>query len=297
MHEPVLLPEVIEYLSPKKGDSYLDVTAGYGGHAKSVLEITQNYKEATLVDRDQTAVSHLEAKFANRGVNIINDDFYRAAELLANKGARFDIILADLGTSSPHLNTASRGFSFQHSGPLDMRMDQRQTLTAETVVNEWSAEKLEKIIRELGEEPKARRIVESIVAKRPLKTTNELAEAVTRVTAKWQRIHPATRTFQALRIVVNSELELLEKALPIWLDLLKPGGRIGIISFHSLEDRIVKRFFAEHSAFAYDQVLKVLSKHPVSPGKSEVVYNPRARSAKLRVAVKIKTTERTSDEN
>lgn len=297
MHEPVLIQEVLEYVSPQKGEPFLDVTAGYGGHAEAILKLTQNYNDSVLVDRDQTAVSHLKTKFANRRVTIIHDDFYRAAELLANKGARFDIILADLGTSSPHLNTASRGFSFSKNGPLDMRMDRRQQLTAEIILNEWSAKELETILQKYGEEPHAHKIVKSIVASRPLKTTNDLAEAVTRVTAKWQGKHPATRTFQALRIAVNSELELLEKALPVWLALTQPGGRIGVITFHSLEDRIVKRFFAEHSAPTYDQDLKVLSKRPVIPGKSEVVYNPRSRSAKLRVAVKIKTTERTSDAN
>jgi 16S rRNA (cytosine1402-N4)-methyltransferase len=294
MHEPVLLNEVLEYLSPKTGDSYLDMTAGYGGHAEAILSCTQNYKDSVLVDRDQMAVNELESKFANRGVTIIHDDFYIAAELLANKGAEFDIILADLGLSSPHLNTASRGFSFQRSGPLDMRMDQRQTLTAETIVNEWSEEQLENILRTYGEEPKAPQIAASIVANRPLKTTEELSCAVTRVSAKWQGKHPATRTFQALRIAVNSELGLLDKALPVWLALIHIGGRIGIITFNSLEDRIVKRFFVEHSALTYEQDLKVLFKHPVTPGKKEVVYNPRSRSAKLRVAVKIKTTERTS---
>jgi 16S rRNA (cytosine1402-N4)-methyltransferase len=294
MHEPVLLNEVLEYLSPHKGDKYLDVTAGYGGHAQEILKRTQNYNDSVLVDCDQMAVSELESKFANRGVTIIHNDFYIAAELLANKGAEFDIILADLGLSSPHLNTASRGFSFQTSGPLDMRMDQRQKLTAASIVNEWSEERLGQILRDYGEEPKYQKIAKSIVANRPLNTTDDLSRAVTRVSARWRGKNPATRTFQALRIAVNSELELLQKALPIWLALLHKGGRLGVISFHSLEDRIVKRFLSEHSAKTYEQDLKVLSKHPVSPGKDEVVYNPRSRSAKLRVAVKIKTTERTS---
>ncbi|HOR23192.1 16S rRNA (cytosine(1402)-N(4))-methyltransferase RsmH [Candidatus Saccharibacteria bacterium] len=297
MHEPVLLSEVLKYLSPKKGESYVDMTAGGGGHAAAILEYTKSYQSSVLVDRDRTAVGKLRQKFANRGVKIMYHDFYEAAELLANKGVKFDMLFADLGLSSLHLNTASRGFSFLHSGPLDMRMDQRQQLTANKIVNEWEADELERILREYGEEPEARKIAASIVASRPLKTTVELAEAVTRVTTKWQRKHPATRTFQAIRLAVNSELELLKKALPVWLALTQPGGRIGIITFHSLEDRIVKRFFAEHSANSFEKDLNLLFKHPVTPGRHEVVYNPRSRSAKLRVAVKIKTTERTSDAN
>jgi len=297
MHEPVLLSEVLKYLSPKKGESYVDMTAGGGGHAAAILEYTKSYQSSVLVDRDRTAVGKLRQKFANRGVKIMHHDFYEAAELLANKGVKFDMLFADLGLSSLHLNTASRGFSFLHSGPLDMRMDQRQQLTANKIVNEWEADELERILREYGEEPEARKIAASIVASRPLKTTVELAEAVTRVTTKWQRKHPATRTFQAIRLAVNSELELLKKALPVWLALTQPGGRIGIITFHSLEDRIVKRFFAEHSANSFEKDLNLLFKHPVTPGRHEVVYNPRSRSAKLRVAVKIKTTERTSDAN
>jgi 16S rRNA (cytosine1402-N4)-methyltransferase len=297
MHEPVLLSEVLAYLSPQRGEAYLDATAGYGGHAKEVLKRTQNYQGSVLVDRDQMAIDQLQLELAKSGVRIIKNDFYKAAELLASEGKQFDLILADLGVSSPHLNMASRGFSFLHSGNLDMRMDQQQELSAGTIVNEWSADHLEKIIREYGEEPKARIIVRSILANRPIKTTSELAKIIARTTGKWQVKHPATRTFQALRIAVNRELELLEIALPIWLRILKPKGRLAIISFHSLEDRIVKQFFAQESKNAYEATLKLLTKNPVVASKKEVVNNPRSRSAKLRVAVKINTTERTSDEN
>lgn len=286
MHEPVLLQEVLEKLAPIRGDSYLDVTAGYGGHSGAILELTQNYQASVLVDRDKNAINHLQTKFASKGLRIIQDDFRSAAELLVGEGAQFDIILADLGVSSPHLDNASRGFSFQHSGPLDMRMDQRQELTAEKIVNEWSADMLEEILRTYGEESQARRIAANIVANRPFKTTEELALLIARTSGKWQKKHPATRTFQALRIAVNNELGLLEMSLPLWIQLLKPGGRLGIISFHSLEDRIVKNFFAEYGGEGYDAIFRIATKNPIVASEMELASNPRARSAKLRVAAK-----------
>jgi 16S rRNA (cytosine1402-N4)-methyltransferase len=288
MHEPVLLTEVLALLNPKKGDLYLDATAGFGGHAQAILKITEKYQGSVLVDRDQMAIDYLRTEFANKSLKIIQNNFYEATKLLADQGAQFDLILADLGVSSQHLNRASRGFSFQLEGPLDMRMDQQQSLTAETIVNEWSASQLEKIIREYGEEPKARRISLNIVGARPLATTTDLAETIARHSGKWQAKHPATRTFQALRIAVNNELELLKATLPLWLKILRPGGRLAIISFHSLEDRIVKQFFVEHGQDAYTSDLRQINKRPITAGKSELVHNPRARSAKLRAVVKIK---------
>lgn len=286
MHEPVLLNEILDTLTPQKGDSYLDMTAGYGGHSGAILARTQNYHQSVLVDRDQMAIDHLRKLFASKELEIIHNDFYSAAELLVSQQKQFDIILADLGVSSPHLDKASRGFSFQHSGPLDMRMDQRQALTAETIVNEWSAEQLERILYDYGEEPQARKITESIMANRPFKTTEELANIIARASGKWQKKHPATRTFQALRIAVNDELRLLAETLPLWIQLLKPGGRLGIISFHSLEDRIVKNYFTEHGGSGYDASFSVPFKHPIVASEQELVSNPRSRSAKLRVAVK-----------
>lgn len=286
MHEPVLLSEILEALKPQKGESYLDATAGYGGHSGAILELTQNYESSVLVDRDQMAIDHLRAAFDSKRVRIIQTDFHSAAELLISEGKQFDIILADLGVSSPHLDKASRGFSFQRSGPLDMRMDQRQELTAATIVNEWSVEELEHILRLYGEEPHARKIAGSIVANRPFETTEQLANVIARASGKWQKKHPATRTFQALRIAVNNELGLLRQALPLWIQLLKPGGRLGIISFHSLEDRIVKTYFAEHGGTGYDASFSVPYKNPITASEQELVSNPRARSAKLRVAAK-----------
>ncbi|MEZ6330729.1 MAG: 16S rRNA (cytosine(1402)-N(4))-methyltransferase RsmH [Candidatus Saccharimonadales bacterium] len=287
MHEPVLLQEVIAAMNPTSGERYLDATAGYGGHAREILAHTNNFSESVLVDRDKAAVDHLMAEFATTRVKIVRNDFYSAAEDLVAAGQQFDPILADLGVSSLHLDKASRGFSFAAIGPLDMRMDQRQTLTAETVVNEWSAESLEQILRNYGEEPKARRIAKAIVAHRPIATTSELANIVARTTGRWTGKHPATRTFQAIRIAVNDELRLLERVMPLWVAILRPGGRLGIISFHSLEDRLVKRFFLEHGGDRFDASLSIVTKQPVVAGSQEIAINPRSRSAKLRVAAKI----------
>ena len=276
-------------LDPREGDSYLDLTGGYGGHAAAVMERTKNPTGSVLVDRDHNAIAELEKRFDGQGVSLINADFHTASETLKKEGKQFDLILADLGVSSPHLNQASRGFSIKQDGPLDMRMDQSQSLTAEQMVNTYSAEELAEIIKRYGEEPKAKRIASLIVENRPIHTTQELAEIVAKAWPGYSKVHPATRTFQALRIAVNDELELLRKSLPVWmLDLLAPGGRIAIISFHSLEDRLVKQAFAEHAGDRYDAPLRLLTKKPVTGDEHEVVSNPRARSAKLRAAAKQK---------
>jgi 16S rRNA (cytosine1402-N4)-methyltransferase len=287
-HIPVMLDQVLEFLDPHPGDSYLDLTAGYGGHAQAVIALTGKPELAVLIDRDQSVVKDLGKLFS--GVKqplIINQDFFTASRELLDEGRNFDLILADLGVSSPHLNEGTRGFSFQHDGPLDMRMDQRGTLTAETIVNSYSKEELSSIFKEFGEEPKAKKIADKIIANRPLKSTSELARIVAAVWKGNSRVHPATRTFQALRIVVNDELGLLEASLPIWHKLLNDGGRIIIISFHSLEDRHIKRFFVEHGGNYYDSTLNLLTKRPARADPNELVLNPRARSAKLRAAAKI----------
>jgi len=289
LHIPVLLEQVLTYLDPKAGESYLDLTGGYGGHAHAVLERTGNPESATLVDRDQNAITELEKRFAGQGVNLILADFLSATEQLKSSGKQFDMILADLGVSSPHLNQASRGFSIKADGPLDMRMDQSQSLTAEAMVNTYKADELADILKRYGEEPKARQIAALIVGNRPLKTTKELATTVAKAWPGYSKVHPATRTFQAIRIAVNDELELLRKSLPIWMtDLLAPGGRIVIISFHSLEDRLVKQALAEYAGDRYDAPLRLLTKKPAVGSDNELVSNPRARSAKLRAASKQK---------
>ncbi len=287
-HFPVLLDEVLAYLNPTEGESYLDLTAGYGGHASQVLERTLQPAKAVLVDRDQNAIDYLQTRFTS-GTHIISKDFYSAADELKNANKQFDMILADLGVSSPHLDIASRGFSIRQDGPLDMRMDQSQELTAEEIVNNYDEAKLIEIIRRYGEEPRAKKIAQLIVEHRPISTTTELATVVAQAWPGYSKVHPATRTFQALRLEVNSELELLQQALPVWIDLLAPGGRIVVISFHSLEDRIVKRILNEYAGDRYDATLQLLTKQPVVGSEEEIVTNPRARSAKLRAAVKIKT--------
>jgi 16S rRNA (cytosine1402-N4)-methyltransferase len=291
-HIPVLLSEVLQYLDPKEGESYLDLTAGYGGHAEKILGITKANTRATLIDRDPKAIEHLQNKFQENSPTIIKNDFWRATEELVESGQQFDLILADLGVSSPHLDMASRGFSISADGPLDMRMDQSQQLTAEKVVNSYSVEELARILKEYGEEPKAWSIARMIVANRPFATTSELAKVVARAwsgpaTGKSRR-HPAVRTFQALRIAVNNELEQVKNALPLWCSMLTPGGRIVVISFHSLEDKIVKQGMRELAGDRYDASLRELTHGPITAGEDELVFNPRARSAKLRAAAKIK---------
>ena len=292
-HFPVLLEEVLHYLNPQEGESFLDLTAGYGGHSSAVLERTFSPKKASLVDRDQNAVAFLTQRFKGQSVNIIHKDYLAAAEELRVAGKQFDMILADLGVSSPHLDNASRGFSIRLDGPLDMRMDERQKLTAYELVNNYSEESLRNIIRKYGEEPRANKIARFIVENRPVRSTHELATIIARA---WpgprSRAHPATRTFQALRMAVNDELDLLEKALPIWIDLLAPGGRIVVISFHSLEDRIIKRMLNEMAGDRYDASLMLLTKQIVTGSAKEIVFNPRARSAKLRAAAKINTKKK-----
>lgn len=292
-HIPVLLDEVLTYLNPTKEESFLDLTAGYGGHAQAILERTLNGPSTVLVDRDQQAVAVLREQFSGKDVQIVHKDFLEASKELIASSRHFDMILADLGVSSPHLNMASRGFSFGLEGPLDMRMDERQAVTAETIVNNYSEAMLVDILRRYGEEPRASKIVRSIVENRPITTTTQLAKIVAQAVGKRRgrfagKIHPATRTFQALRIAVNDELELLRQAIPLWIDLLAPGGRLAVISFHSLEDRIVKQNFAERSKDKYEATLQLLTKGPVTGKPDELVFNPRARSAKLRAAVKIK---------
>lgn len=287
-HIPVLANEVLQVLSPQPKQSYLDLTAGYGGHAGIIRSHTNGWP-VTLVDRDQVAIHQLEQRFPDEAAEIIHGDFLSASQQLVLQGRQFDMILADLGVSSPHLNIASRGFSIQQDGPLDMRMDQTQELTADIIVNSYEREDLIRIIRDYGEEPKAARITDAIIKARPIHSTSELAKVVATQYLGRSKTHPATKTFQGLRIAVNDELKLLKEALPLWVTMLKPGGRLAVISFHSLEDRIVKQFFADRAGSTYDAELQLLTKRPIVADKHELVSNPRARSAKLRAAAKIKT--------
>lgn len=287
LHVPVLLEQCLQLLQPIEGESYLDLTAGYGGHASAILEKTKNYEDSCLVDRDEFAIAHLE-RLRAQGVPILHTDFLQAAQQLVAAGRRFDIVLLDLGVSSPQLDRAERGFSFTNNGPLDMRMDARLTLTAERVVNTYKKDELARILREYGEEsPRTAYLyADAIVKHRPLHTTEDLANTIKQAyRGPWRKTHPATRTFQAIRIAVNDELHQVREVMPLLPQLLHSGGRVGVISFHSLEDRIVKRYFAEQKASGYESELQILTNKPVD-GATEDVHNPRARSAKLRVAVK-----------
>lgn len=282
IHTPVLLDAVLRYLAPQSGETYLDLTAGYGGHAEAVLRYTQTPQHATLVDRDQTAIEAL-AGLNQRGARVVHASFEEASKLLIQQKERFDMVLADLGVSSLHLNTASRGFAFSSDGPLDMRMDQRAEFSADDVVNRSAQQDLEDILRRYGEEPRARAVAAAIVQQRPIHSTQALASVIASVLPKHGRVHPATRSFQAIRIAVNDELGQLERSLPLWLELLAPGGRLGVISFHSLEDRMVKQAFTQEAGDRYDAAYRILTKRPIVADDNEIVSNPRARSAKLRV--------------
>ncbi len=286
-HDPVLLEAVLKYLGPKPDESYLDVTAGYGGHAKVIMERTLKPSLVTLVDRDSNAITYLNEQFAGLDIEIIQEDYLSKSKELLKNGNKYNIIFADIGVSSPHLNEASRGFSFKSDGPLDMRMDQTQELMASEIVNHYKEDKLAKLIKDYGEERRARKIAGTIVRNRPIHGTEELAQIIKSISPGYSKVHPATQTFQAIRIAVNNELEQLRQALPVWVDLLEPGGRLGVISFHSLEDRIVKQFFKELSVNKYDSTLELITKRPIIADREEIVINPRSRSAKLRVVAKI----------
>jgi len=284
-HIPVLLEAVIEQLAPHLGESYLDLTAGYGGHAREIIARTNSPDQATLVDRDPMAIDALRTMA--EGEHIVQESFAVAAEQLAAEGKRFDMVLIDLGVSSPQLDIPARGFSFQ-PGPLDMRMDQVQRISAETILNRASEKELVDILVRYGEErlSRARAIARAIKLARPLKTTDQLAEVVLSThKGKWQKTHPATRTFQAIRIAVNDELGQIERTLPLLPQLLAPKGRVAIISFHSLEDRLVKRYLAEQDQAGYEAILRLTTKKGIRGSESDV-HNPRARSATLRAAVK-----------
>ncbi len=288
LHKPVLLSEVLAVLQPKLGESYLDLTAGYAGHASEILDVTRNYNASVLVDRDEHAIEVLEDKFRGKGLTLLHTDFYSAVLQEIECGNAFDMILMDFGVSSPQLDRAERGFSFAKDGPLDMRMDQRQELSADIVINKWSEKRLVEILERYGEEKPgfARLIARAIVHGRPWKSTGQLGSALSKY-GRGGKIHPATRTFQAIRIAVNDELGEIERTLPLIPRLLKPGGRVAMITFHSLEDRLVKNWLKEASGYGEESELSVITKKPMLAESEELVINPRARSAKLRAARKM----------
>jgi 16S rRNA (cytosine1402-N4)-methyltransferase len=281
IHQPVMPAEVISGLALRPDGRYLDATVGGGGHSRLILS-TQPTAQVIALDQDEMALSAAQANLAEFKDRV---QFWRGNFAHYDpQGVQFDGILADLGVSSPQLDTPERGFSFRHTAALDMRMDQRQPLSAADIINHWEEKKLADIFYTYGEERLSRRIARQIVAQRPFQTTTELAEAIAScVPGKYRhgRIHPATRVFQALRIAVNQELDVLERWLALTPSWLKAEGCLVIISFHSLEDRIVKHFINEHAA------LERITKKPLVASDAENAANPRARSAKLRIARKV----------
>ncbi|MBA4372396.1 MAG: 16S rRNA (cytosine(1402)-N(4))-methyltransferase [Thermodesulfovibrio sp.] len=288
IHLPVLLREVVELLSPKEGGVYVDATVGLGGHAELLLEKAGQTGMVVGIDRDDEALKRTAARLQSDRLILRKGSFSGMAELLHAEGIQeVDGILLDLGVSMMQLRDLQRGFSFTASEKLDMRMDQEQDISAWDVVNTYPDKELVRILREYGEEYRAARIVRWIVEARSRKTIDtcdELAALVERSIGRSGRTHPATRTFQALRIEVNQEMAELNTALQEALGLLRSGGRFCVIAYHSLEDRIVKNFIRDN---ARNMVLTPLVKKPVTPGLEEVRANPSSRSAKLRGAEKL----------
>lgn len=299
-HEPVMLREVLEALRVRPGGAYLDATAGGGGHAAEVLERLGDDGRLVLLDRDPEALTRLEERFGgDPRVSIVRAVF---RDLLrqpyVTSAGPFDGILFDFGVSSHQIDDPSRGFSFSGQGPLDMRMGDDTSRTAAEVVNDTSEAELARIIREYGEEKAARRIAREIVARRPLSTTGELAAAVSAAIAGPKAVKSRARVFQAIRIEVNAELTAIDEALPAALELLAVGGRLVTLAYHSLEDRRVKEFIRGHGPKPVDPLLpptaeeeepprlKEVVKGAGKPSEEELQRNPRARSARMRVAEK-----------
>ncbi|MFH1315707.1 MAG: 16S rRNA (cytosine(1402)-N(4))-methyltransferase RsmH [Candidatus Uhrbacteria bacterium] len=290
-HIPVLLEEVVELLALQPGDTVIDGTVGLGGHAQAMLERIKPNGKLLGIDRDRDNLNRAKQNLVAyaKQTTLVHDSFLNLKQIAYDCGYYpADAILLDLGFSSVHIQDSSRGFSFQSEGPLDMRYDQSQGQTAADIINNWSIDELAEIFRKLGEERHARKIAAAIVAARrhePIQTTIDFANLIKKaIPTKRGKIHPATRVFQALRIAVNDELAVLEQALPKALGALKPGGRLAVISFHSLEDRIVKQLFKQ-----FDKTkIKIITKRPVTATQEEIRKNPRCRSAKLRVAERLK---------
>ncbi|MEK7503759.1 MAG: 16S rRNA (cytosine(1402)-N(4))-methyltransferase RsmH [Patescibacteria group bacterium] len=287
MHIPVLQKEVLRYLDPKPNENFIDATIGGGGHALEVLQKIAPRGKVLGIDWTPEAIRELKTYQKDMPNLILTcDNFANLAEIVKQyKFNKVSGILFDLGYSSWHLEGSERGFSFQRKEPLDMRYNTQNQLTAEKILNYWSKFDIERILREYGEEKFADKIAENIVQERKtrvIENTLQLVEIINQSVRGRQKIHPATRTFQALRIAVNDELNNIEKVLPQALEILEPGGRLVVISFHSLEDRIVKNFLKNNSL-----KLNLLIKKPVVPAWQEIRINNRARSAKLRAAIKI----------
>ncbi len=306
-HRSVLLRETIELLAAKRGGLFVDCTVGLGGHSEAILQAASDAR-VLGIDRDEEALELARQRLAQYGSRFraVHADFRELTRVLATAKVRqVRGVLADLGVSSLQLDSPSRGFSFRHEAPLDMRMDMSRGETAAELLGRLSEVEIARLIFEYGEEPRSRRIARTIVQRRergePVKTTTDLANLVERAigAGKKRRIHPATRTFQALRIAVNAELENLDRFISEAVDHLEPDGRLAVISFHSLEDRIVKRTLLKLSGRCQcpprlpkcicgaAKIVEILTKRAVAPSADEIEENPRARSAKLRGARKI----------
>lgn len=289
-HVPVLYNEVLDGLMLRPGGLYIDGTVGAGGHAAGILEATAPGGRLIGFDRDAATLKVAAERLAGFGdrVSLIHAPYTALSKHVA-PGSAAGMVL-DLGLSSLQMDDPGRGFAFRFDGPLDMRFDVSEGQTAADVVNTWPVDELADAIYEYGEERHSRRIARAIVDARPVTTTAQLAEVVARATGKYrERIHPATRTFQALRIVVNDELGQVAEVLPQAVEALVPGGRLAVITFHSLEDRIVKRFFRQASGAVGEEAnfssptLRIVNKKVIEPTAPEIEANPRSRSAKLRL--------------
>ena len=305
-HVPVLAEEVRVCLAVEPGETVVDATFGAGGHAAILAADLRGKGKLIAIDRDPTARTYFERLTSRATVSarLLRGDFGVVLPHLADNGVRADAVLLDLGVSSMQLDRPERGFSYAADAPLDMRMDPTQDLSAREVVNTWSEKELATIFRRYGEERYARQIARALVRRRreqPFERTGELVDAIKAAIpapARFGEGHPAKRVFQALRITVNDELASLESALPAALEMLRPGGRLAVISFHSLEDRIVKRFLRDRErgctcppdfpvcVCGHEPELRALPRRPIRPGQAEVAANPRSASARLRVAVK-----------
>lgn len=287
IHIPVMLKEVLSALMPKKSGIYLDGTVGTGGHAEGILSCCDG---CTLIgiDQDEDAIRIAKERLKNYDVHFIKDRFSNMASVVRNLGYQdVDGILLDLGVSTLQLRFEGRGFSFLKNEPIDMRMDKSQELTAADIVNKYSEKELADILWRYGEERLSRKIAKAIIKarkKKPIETSRELSLIIESVAGRKGRIHPATKSFQALRIEVNKELTELSLALTAGVNILKKRGRFCVISYHSLEDRIVKNAFKE---MAQNGLVFIVSKKPIVPGEEEKHLNPSSRSAKLRIAEKI----------
>ncbi len=295
MHTPVLKKEVLEYLDPRPNENFIDCTGGEGGHTFAIIEMNFPKGKVLAMDKDSRNISKIGEGAKNQGFSeriiLFNDNYSNVNKAVKkSKIDKFSGILFDLGYSSWHIDESGRGFSFRKNEKLDMRYDEKDEITAWEIVNSWPKPEIEKILKDYGEERFFRSITQGIIDQRKkekINTTFDLVKVIeSSVPGSYRRkkIHCATKTFQALRITVNRELENVKLALPQAIEVLEGGGRIVVISFHSLEDRIIKNFFKEK---ALEGKLKILTKRPVIAGEEERNNNPRSRSAKLRVAIKL----------